>query len=137
MTTHEGGCLCGAVRYRLEGDPIVSGACYCRDCQRVAGGGAAYAMMYPADALTVTKGSPRSFASKADSGSDVFRSFCPDCGVHLFSHNSAHPEFRAVKVGTLDDPGWFRAQGAAWTASAQPWHHLDPDLPSWETQPDL
>lgn len=137
MTVQEGGCLCGALRFKVEGDPIVSGACYCRACQSVAGGGAAYGMMFPAEALSVTKGETRSFICKADSGADVYRLFCPDCGVHLFSHNSTHPQYRSVKVGVLDDPSAFQSQGSVWTASAQPWHHVDPDLPSWETEPDF
>lgn len=136
MTTQEGGCLCGAVRFRIEGEPIVSGVCFCRDCQIVAGGGAAYGTMYPAEAVTITKGETRAFVSKADSGAEVVREFCPICGVHLFSHNSNGAQFRAVKTGVLDDPSRFEAQGSIWTASAQPWHHIDPDVPRWEHQPE-
>jgi len=47
MTSHEGGCLCGAVRFTVVGDPVVAGACYCRDCQYASGGGPAYGMVYP------------------------------------------------------------------------------------------
>lgn len=137
MTIHEGGCLCGAVRIKVEGDPIVSGACYCRDCQYVAGGGGAYGMMYPVEAITVTKGETRMFTVTAESGAEVARHFCPACGVHLLSNSSKHPEFKSVKVGVLDDPSAFQSQGAIWTASAQPWHRIDPDLPSWEQEPDM
>ena len=101
----------------------------------MSGGSGAYSMMFPAEALSLTKGETRTFTVKADSGSDVFREFCPTCGVHLFSHNSGHPQFRSIKIGVFDDPSWFHSQGAIWTAAAQPWHRIDPDLPSWETQP--
>ncbi len=137
MTVREGGCLCGAVRFEVSGDPIVAGTCYCRDCQYVAGGAGAHGLMYPAEALTVTKGETRAFVSKADSGADVFRDFCPVCGVHLFLHNSAHPEFRVLKIGVFDDASWFRSQGNIWTASAQPWHRIDPDVPNAEKNPDF
>ncbi len=136
MTVQEGGCLCGAVRIRIEGEPIFAGACYCRACQRVAGGAAAYAIAYPKEAVTVTKGETRTVTVKADSGSDVYREFCPDCGVHLISHNSGNPNFRAIKVGVLDDPSEFKSQGSIWTASAQPWHRVDSDLPAWDGNPD-
>lgn len=136
MTTREGGCLCGAVRYKVEGDPIVSGACYCRDCQYVAGGGAAYGSMYPAAAVTVTAGETRRHKVVADSGAEVFREFCPCCGVHLISYNSSHPAFKSIKAGTLDDPSGFRSEGSIWTASAQPWHRIERELPAAEGNPD-
>ena len=66
MTVHEGGCLCGAIRYKVEGEPLMSGACYCRDCQIVAGGGCTYGAAYLTDALTVTKGKTQAFVVKAD-----------------------------------------------------------------------
>lgn len=137
MAVHEGGCLCGEVRFKVDGEPIAAGACYCRDCQYVAGGGAAYAVMYPAEALTVTSGTPSTYAVKGDSGADVVRHFCPHCGVHIYSHNSAHPQFRSIKVGTLDDPSWFETQGNIWTSSAQPWHRIESDLPNWEKNPSM
>lgn len=137
MTVREGGCLCGAIRYKVEGEPLMSGACYCRDCQYVAGGAEAVGAGYPAEALTVTKGETRQFVIKSDSGADVTRHFCPTCGVHLFAHNSTHPQFLSIKIGTLDDPSGFKSQGNIWTSSAQPWHHIDPDLPAWEKEPDF
>ncbi|WP_282609295.1 GFA family protein [Pelagibius sp. Alg239-R121] len=137
MTIREGGCLCGAVRFEVRGEPIVAGACYCRDCQYVSGGAAAYGMMFPADALTVKQGEMKAFTLKSDSGVDVYRHFCPQCGVHLISHNGAHPQFRAIKAGVLDDPSCFESEGSIWTSSAQPWHRIDPDLPSREKNPDI
>ena len=136
MTVHTGGCLCGAVRFEVQGDPLLSGACYCRDCQYVSGGAAAYGLMYPAEALTVTKGETRVFVVKGESGADVYRHFCPDCGVHLISHNGAHPQFRAIKAGVLDDPSCFKSEGSIWTSSAQPWHRIDPDLPNIPRNPE-
>ena len=136
MKVQEGGCLCGAVRFKVEGEPIVSGACYCRDCQYVAGGAAAYGSMYPAAAVTVTAGETRRHSVTADSGAEVVREFCPLCGVHLISYNGSHPEFKSIKAGTLDDPSGFRSQGSIWTSSAQPWHRIDRELPCAEKNPD-
>lgn len=133
----EGGCLCGAVRFRVEGDPIVAGACYCRTCQYVSGGGAAYGAMYLAEAVNVTKGELRRFTVVADSGAQVFREFCATCGVHMISHNSTHPQYRSLKAGVMDDPEGFRSQGSVWTSSAQSWHRIDEELPSWDTEPDF
>ena len=137
MTIQEGGCLCGALRFKVEGEPMISGACYCRHCQHVAGGGGAFGVLYPVEALTVTAGETRAFLIEAESGAEVVRQFCPDCGVHLFAQNSRNPQVISVKIGAFDDPGWFRSQGSIWTASAQPWHRVDPDLPSWEGDPEI
>ena len=132
-----GGCLCGGVRYEVVGDPIVSGACYCRDCQYVSGGEAALGEVYPEPAVTVVLGEMATFSSVALSGNTVFRELCPVCGVHLLSHNSAAPQLRSIKVGTLDDPTAFSNQGSLFVASAQPWHNPEPDLPQHQTMPCL
>ncbi|MEM7024156.1 MAG: GFA family protein [Pseudomonadota bacterium] len=137
MTTQEGGCLCGAIRFKVKGEPIIAGACYCHDCQRVAGGSPAYGILYPAAAVSITKGQPQSYMVKADSGSEVYRDFCPDCGVHLFARNGSREQFCSVKVGAFDDPSGFHSQGSIWTSSAQPWHCIEHDLPSWEKEPDM
>ena len=137
MTVHHGGCLCGAVRFEVEGEAILSGACFCRDCQYVSGGAAAYGMMFPAEAIRVTKGEMTAFVVKGESGADVYRHFCPKCGVHLISHNNGYPQFKSVKAGVLDDPSQFQSQGSIWVASAQPWHQIDKDLPCIERNPEM
>ena len=137
MSMREGGCLCGAVRFKAEGEPIMSGTCYCRHCQYIAGGGAAYAMLFPKDAVTVVAGEVSQHTETVESGAEVYRLFCPVCGVHLFSYNSRMTEFRAVKAGVFDDPGAFRSQVSIWTSSAQPWHDIPSDVPAWEQNPEM
>lgn len=133
--TREGGCLCGAVRYRVSGTPIIGGACYCRDCQKTSGGAEAHGEMYPAGSVDVVLGETATHTLTAASGNDVHREFCPSCGTHLISWNSAAPQMRAIKVGTLDDPSGYRSQGSVWVSSAQPWHRPDPGLPQHPTMP--
>ncbi|MBO9436851.1 GFA family protein [Ruegeria sp. R13_0] len=131
----EGECLCGAVKYCVNAAPIVSGACYCRDCQKTSGGAEAHGMMFPASAVTVVQGTPTTFARKVESGNDVFRQFCPVCGVHVMSWNSTAPEYKAIKVGTLKDPSVYQSQGSLWVSSAQSWHRPDPMLPQHSKMP--
>ncbi|WP_082029727.1 GFA family protein [Ruegeria sp. ANG-S4] len=132
---YEGECLCGAIKYRVTAEPIVSGACFCRDCQKTSGGAEAHGIMFPASAVTVVEGEPETFSNTVDSGNTVFRQFCPTCGVHVISWNSAAPEYKAIKVGTLKDPSDYRSQGSLWVSSAQPWHRPDPDLPQHAKMP--
>ena len=137
MTPRNGGCLCGKIRFTVSADPIISGACYCRDCQYVAGGGAAYGMMVPTEALSITRGEATLFVVTSDRGTKVVRAFCPDCGVHLFSYNDANADFRSVKIGAMDDPENFQSQGTVWAASAQPWHHIDRSLMVIDGNPEF
>lgn len=129
-----GGCLCGRVRYEVRGAALIGGACYCRDCQRTSGGEAVHGQMFPAASIRV-QGETRRHTLTAASGNDVHRDFCPDCGTHVFSQNSAAPEMRAIRVGTLDDPSGYRSEGSVWVSSAQPWHRPDPDRPQHPTMP--
>jgi hypothetical protein len=117
-----GGCLCGKVRYETDATPIFQGACHCRDCQYAAGGEASVLTAVPKAAFRITKGEPAAYWSKGDSGADVGRSFCRDCGTPLFSEPKGIGEFVAIKVGSLDDPSKFQPLFDIWMKSAQPWH---------------
>ena len=136
MTEITGRCLCGAIRFSAETDALIALACHCRDCQYVAGGEPAAVVDIPSAALSV-RGDTRTYRSPADSGTEVRRTFCPDCGTPLFAGNAAHPEVICIKLGALDDPAAFPPQGHIWTASAQPWHHIDHALPCSERNPQL
>ena len=58
--TVEGGCYCGAVRYRAEGEPMMRGQCHCRECQYIAGGTPNLVMGMPASGFSYTQGHGRS-----------------------------------------------------------------------------
>lgn len=133
MTTRKGRCLCGAVAYTVEADPLTVRICWCRDCQRLAANGTVN-MVVPTSALTVT-GALSSFASRADSGNLLTREFCSTCGTHLFSAADVRPQFRVVRVGTLEDPSSVKPSVNIWTTSAPGWACLDPALEQVERQP--
>ncbi|HET6969712.1 MAG TPA: GFA family protein [Phenylobacterium sp.] len=113
------------MRFEFEGPAIASGACHCRACQYAAGGAPTYVVGASREAFKVTQGEARLFLSKGDSGADVARAFCPDCGTPLWSvPSSAQVPFIPVKVGALDDPSAFQPQFHIYVDAAQPWHHL-------------
>lgn len=134
MIKIEGGCLCGAVRYVANADPLVTRACWCRVCQFLASGNATVNLAFPAEAVTIT-GELRGYSSLADSGNHMHRSFCPVCGVHMFSQAEERPKIIVVRAGTLDDPGQVAIEGLIWTSSAPAWALLDPELPQFAYQP--
>jgi hypothetical protein len=133
MPERTGGCLCGAIRYRLIGEPIVSRICWCRDCQHLAGNGTASAIFH-AEALEV-QGSLSEHVSVADSGNHVRRRFCPTCGSHLFADNVGRGDLTVVRLGTLDDPSSISPAINIWSASAPAWACLNPALQRVEKQP--
>ncbi len=131
-----GGCLCGAVRYELAGEPQFSLQCHCRDCQKSSGTAYVAAMRVPSSGFRVTQGTPKRYVAKADSGNEVTRLFCGDCGSPIYIQVSTRPDIVGLRVGTLDDPSEFKPEADIFVKSAQPWEHLNPDLPRHDTYPD-
>ena len=135
MTTRTGGCLCGAVRYEVSGEPLFQFACHCHACQRTSGGAPTFGLIVPKSAVTVTKGQARTFWAEGDSGNRVGRQFCGECGSPLFSEIAASPEILGIKVGGLDDSSDFRVQADIWTESAPPWHQFEAGAPQMARGP--
>ena len=117
-----GRCLCGAVEYSADADPVVQAACHCTDCQRQTGSPFSVVVGVPRAALTVKGSTLASFATAGeDHGGDTQRSFCSACGSPLFSIAAAAPELAFIKAGSLDDSSWLEPGVEVWTRSAQPW----------------
>jgi hypothetical protein len=129
-----GGCLCGAVRYQTDAEPITARFCWCRLCQYLATGNAAVGVGFPSAGMTIT-GELRDFVSTADSGNRMHRRFCPNCGTHLFSEAESRPHLIFVRAGSLDDPEIARPAMTIWTSRAPSWACMDASLPSFEGQP--
>lgn len=134
MQPLEGGCLCGAVRYRVS-EVFDSGLCHCRTCQRQTGSAALAWAMVPVSAFELLAGAP---ASYRHSGEGV-RRFCGTCGVHLYfefapdvvlySGAPGLPPLVTVNIGTLDDPGALPPRIHEWHESAVSWFETDDVLP--------
>ncbi|MBI2800617.1 MAG: GFA family protein [Gammaproteobacteria bacterium] len=129
-----GQCLCGAVRYRIDAEPISSRACWCRLCQYIGAGSATVNVGFLSAALQV-EGVLRDYESIADSGNRMHRRFCPACGTHLFSAAEARPRFVFVRAGTLDDREIARPVATIWTSAAPSWACIDATLPRVPEQP--
>lgn len=120
MTSLDGGCLCGAVRYSASAPPLIQAVCHCRNCQRQAGSGWSMIVGVPAASLQVS-GELKTYHDRGESGGDVRRQFCPTCGSPLFSHVGSSPDLVFIKAGTLDDTSRFAPQVQVWTDSKQHW----------------
>lgn len=130
----EGGCLCRAVRFTIDGKLLGTRLCWCRECQYRAAGNASVNVIFKSDAIS-TAGDIRWYESKADSGNDMRRGFCPKCGTQLFSSSSGSSHLTVVRVGALDDPSIGAPEAIIWTKSAPAWATLDPALPHFPKGP--
>ena len=126
--------MCGAVRYECSAEPIAMGNCHCRDCQRATGSAFAAAVLVPVSAVKIT-GEVKYYEVIGDSGGIVRRGFCPNCGARLFGQSAASPGGISIMAGTLDDSSWFTPHADIYTASAQPWDYMNPDLPKFPGLP--
>ena len=135
MGSFEGGCLCGAIRYRAGGNSFGSVACHCRDCQRIASGSAANFLIMRKAEVSVTQGRAQAWTKQGDSGRAITRSFCGTCGSPLFIALEALPDMAGIAAGSLDDPSAFKPGMEIWLDSAPPWHRPEPDVPHFKKGP--
>jgi len=131
----EGGCYCGALRYRAEGDPLFKGQCHCRECQYISGGHPNAVLAMPAAKFEYTKSSPKHFR-RSDLKNPVTREFCAECGTHILARSPGLPGAVMLKVGTLDDPSLYGGpQMVIFTIDKQRFHHVPEGVPVFERVP--
>jgi hypothetical protein len=129
-----GGCLCGAVRYAVDASVEKLAACYCTDCQKATGAGGSINAVVPASAFRLTKGQTKVFTKTADSGNDLHRHFCGDCGSWLYNPIGGDPSRIVLKAGCFDRHDGMRVVLNLWTRSRPQWAAVDMTLPTRETQ---
>ena len=120
MTGYTGSCLCEAVKYRVEGEPLRTAQCHCDDCRRATGSTFATNVFFNLESLTVIQGSTKSFEHTADSGNTMTKEFCSICGTQLFGYSSGRPGIKSIKIGTIDDIGNIRPEVEVFTSKALP-----------------
>jgi hypothetical protein len=120
--THEGGCLCGAVRYRVKGNPSRASMCHCTFCKRRTGSALGIVALFQDENLEITGLPLMTYEHKSDESHRWIRlEFCSRCGTTVTLKLERFPGARGIAVGTLDDPGWVKFERVIWTRSALPW----------------
>ncbi len=103
LSQREGGCDCGAVRYRLEAEPIVIKCCHCHACQRQSGSAFALNLIIESEHVTLLSGHPVPVEMATLSGHGQANYRCPTCRVSVWStFHQAGAKARFVRAGTLD-----------------------------------
>jgi hypothetical protein len=121
----EGGCACGAVRYRLRSAPMFVHCCHCTSCQTETGSAFAVNALIESDRVETLAGAPEPLLIPSESGrgQNVWR--CPSCRVALWSnYGGAKDLLRFIRVGTLDMPGALEPDIHIYTRSKLPWVRL-------------
>jgi len=133
----DGGCTCGAVRYRLTDAPMFVHCCHCTKCQTETGSAFVLNALIESDRVETIAGAPEPVMTPSESGrgQNVWR--CPDCRVALWSnYGGAADLMRFVRVGTLDDPGALPPDVHIFTRSKLPWVQLPESVPAFEAYYD-
>jgi hypothetical protein len=121
--TREGGCLCGAVRFKAEGDPINVRICHCRNCQKAMGSPFFARALFDPRALTV-----EGEMGRYPSSDRVDRVFCKACGTRLFSWRRNGTAI-GVALAAFDDRNAFAPTEHIWVSEKMDWVRLEDGLP--------
>jgi hypothetical protein len=130
-----GGCLCGAVRYRYEGDPSAIGLCQCDRCQRQSGSAFLIGVVFPKEAVRI-EGTLATFEAKIDGEHSLRRHFCPSCGSAVSITLDRYPDIRSMMGGTLDDKTKIKPTFSVWCSNGQPWVRLPDGIDCFANYPE-
>jgi hypothetical protein len=100
MPELSGRCLCGNITFSGDTEILRAGNCHCVDCRTATGAAYATLITVAEDAITIA-GTPKVYRHKAESGADIEKLFCPDCGSQLFGRNSNRPGMHSLRAGGL------------------------------------
>lgn len=120
----EGGCLCGAIRYRIGAAPRASTLCHCTSCRRACGGPTLAWLVLNAGDLRFVRGEPASFRSSEN----VTRQFCGRCGTQLTYRNDANPDAIDITTASLDRPDAFPPTKEIWLEHRIGWETPNPAI---------
>jgi hypothetical protein len=120
----EGGCLCGAIRYQVEGAPSSISVCHCRSCRLASGAPTVGWFVITRSQFTLRSGTPSIYRSSAE----VRRGFCGDCGTQLtYAHESASDTIE-LTAASLDEPAVFEPTKEIWLSEKIPWSAVNTSL---------
>lgn len=126
MTTLTGHCLCGAVTWRTESDPIWAGFCHCDSCRRASSSPVTAFFGVLRDSVDW-----RGDIAVNASSENVRRGYCATCGTQLYYQSTRWPTETHLYAATLDDPAQFQPAAHFHYAEALPWLKIDDGLPKY------
>lgn len=135
MTKITGGCLCGAIRYEIDGEPFRIANCHCDDCRKATGSAYATNLFFKEEQIKILQGTPKKFEHLADSHNTMIKEFCSDCGSQVFGSGANRPGVKNVKVGSIDDARFVKPQVNLYTAHALSCSYIDDEIDNFQGMP--
>jgi hypothetical protein len=134
MKPFTGGCLCGAVRYEVTGEPLNCGHCYCADCRKASGSGFIPFIGVASRDVRFT-GQTQTFRCEARHGRIATRNFCAVCGGLVFGGELGESDSFTIYAGSLDDPSLFEPKIAIFAQGRPAWAVIPPGLTVFDELP--
>ena len=123
--TRTGGCLCGAIRIEITGEPMVISHCHCATCRKATGAPFITWITLAPDGFAYTQGRPAIYRSTPS----IRRSFCAECGTTLGYASDDYDDELDIAAAALDDPAQVRPDDHIWVDGMLPWLKFDDGLP--------
>ncbi len=130
-----GGCLCGAIRYRLNAPPLMIYNCHCTNCQKITGSAFVVSATILESSFEIMEGGPKRYEWTSDAGNRRYGLFCGACGGRIAHGQTPGNGFLSLRAGTFDDTSWIEPVGDIWTKSAQGWIEFPANRLRTEGQP--
>lgn len=134
MPNLSGKCLCGNIKFGGDTEIMRTANCHCSDCRAATGAAYATLVMVDADAIKIT-GTPKIYKHKAESGADIEKHFCPDCGSQLFGRNSGRPDTLSIRAGVLDQTSLVKPSVNVFLDSKIESTPIDPNVKGFSRMP--
>ena len=131
---YEGSCLCGSIRYTIEGELSDFGYCHCQSCRKASG--TAHAANASVDRSRFRLNDPDGYLNEYESSPGKVRAFCSQCGSPLFAFLTVSPDLVRIRMGTLDTPFEKTARAHTWVSEKAPWHLIEGNLPQFDQWAD-
>ena len=132
--TSTGGCLCGAIRFEVNGPSIWRTLCYCHSCCHSTGAPVVAWACFNKGQFKIVSGA----ISRYESSVGVFRGFCNTCGTALTYEReprddepdlNARPNEIFIATMAFDDPTLYPPEEHVRDIERVEWLHISDDLP--------
>ena len=119
---HEGGCSCGAVRYKTKGNPERAGVCHCRYCQTRTGTAFGISVYFKCENVEKIQGTLKKYEFKSESDRLFIQEFCPQCATTLFWTVEVFEGMVGIAGGSFDPPSfWYDIDREVFCRTSAAW----------------